>query len=283
MIASSISSTTIDLTFQITNVNGGAPTSSSASSGTSGTSTGDSDGDGGRVHHGGGGGHLLQALEQAFQSLGLTPASSSSSSNGAASSTSSTSSSSDSTDAATSLETALRNFVQALFTAVRDENTGTNGTPVAVTTPATTATTPATTTPATTTTTTPTTTAATTTTPATTATTPTITAPPPSAPPWQFHGQRGHFSSGLAALITQVSNGNAPTDLQNAFNTLVTDLQAAGGNGNASTSTTTTGTGTTASGTPVTLQSLLTTLQQDLGYDNNNASAAAVSSVNAHA
>lgn len=106
------------------------------------------------------------------------------------------------------------------------------------------------------------------------------------------------FASGLAALISQVSSGSVPANLQNAFDKLVADLQQIGGvtptsassAGTASTSAPSTAasspstaasnsnpastsgsSSTAASGAPaIGSQSLLlkflTTLQQDLGY-----------------
>jgi hypothetical protein len=80
------------------------------------------------------------------------------------------------------------------------------------------------------------------------------------------HHHAGRFAAGLSALITQVSNGNTPSGLQDAFNTLLGDLQPSGG--------------TAGSGSPtVTLQSLLSTLQQKLGYDSTTTSASVGSSV----
>ena len=71
-----------------------------------------------------------------------------------------------------------------------------------------------------------------------------------------------NFAAGLSALISTVSNGTAPTDLQTAFNTLAADLQA-------SSSSSTTGggsSGTGAGNAQATLQAFLTQLQQNLGY-----------------
>ena len=210
MIASSIGSATLEPSAPIAN-SGAAATA--APSGRIAVQLGAASG--AAPHHGG---HLMQALQEAFQSLGLSaPAtvsaattSSGSDNNGSGTSTSSTRVSG--AIAPTSLQTALRNFVQALFSAVHSDHSVSTS----------------------------------------------------SAP-------GGRFSAGLSAVITQVSNGNASSDLQSAFSSLVSDLQTR----NASSSS--------SAAAPVTLQSLLTTLQQDLGYDDNNASAAAVSSVNAQA
>jgi hypothetical protein len=98
------------------------------------------------------------------------------------------------------------------------------------------------------------------------------------------------FAAGLAALISQVSGGSVPANLQRAFDKLVADLQrlggtapaastpaATGGSAPAASGTSTSGTSTSASGTgststaggaaaPSLLLKFLTTLQQDLGY-----------------
>ena len=78
------------------------------------------------------------------------------------------------------------------------------------------------------------------------------------------------FASGLSALIAQVGNGTAPAGLQDAFSKLATDLQGS------TTSSSATGaasaaasTGSSASTQP-SLQALLTTLQQDLGYGSSS-------------
>lgn len=76
-----------------------------------------------------------------------------------------------------------------------------------------------------------------------------------------------NFASGLSALITQVSNGNAPTDLQNAFSQVAKDLQAAG---SASNSTASSSSGSTPQAT---LQALLNQLQQNLGYGASSSTA----------
>ena len=115
------------------------------------------------------------------------------------------------------------------------------------------------------------------------------------------HGHRRHFAAGLAALISQIGNGSAPPALQSAFDKLVADLQGtsgtaatAGTSGSAGATGTpgatatppapstppatdtaaTTGTPGATSGsgqsssssTAVTLQALLSKLQQSLGY-----------------
>jgi hypothetical protein len=74
------------------------------------------------------------------------------------------------------------------------------------------------------------------------------------------------FSSRLSALISQVSSGSAPSDLQTAFATVVSDLQGGtAGNGSAPSSSTTSG-GNSTSASAVTLQAFLSRLQQDIGY-----------------
>ncbi len=75
---------------------------------------------------------------------------------------------------------------------------------------------------------------------------------------------RAAVGKGMASLVSQVSNGSAPADLQSAFDKLLSDAQgsaAASSSGNA--------TGSPAGGdtaSTVTLQQLLTQLQQTLGY-----------------
>ncbi len=69
------------------------------------------------------------------------------------------------------------------------------------------------------------------------------------------------FTSGLSALISQVSSGNAPADLQSAFDKLASDTGA-------------TGTAALAAGaTQPSLQAFLTQLQQNLGYAGTNTAA----------
>jgi hypothetical protein len=211
MIAISVTSTVINFS-QFSAANGTAPTSASGSASATHAADPDGDGDGGRVHHGGGG-HLMRALQQAFQSLGLSAPGANAGTN-ASTATSSSNNDSQGSDTGTgiSLETALRNFVHALFNAVHGENSGaTPATPATPTTPAV-----------------------------------------PATPPAGSSGPGGQFSAGLSALITQVSNGNAPSGLQDAFNALLGDLQSTSG----------------ASPT-VTLQQFLTALQQNLGYGNS--------------
>jgi hypothetical protein len=75
---------------------------------------------------------------------------------------------------------------------------------------------------------------------------------------------RESFSDGLAALISQVGGGSAPSALQDAFSKLMTDMQGAGSTSAAAASGTDATAGTTNS--QVTLQALLTQLQQEVGY-----------------
>lgn len=73
---------------------------------------------------------------------------------------------------------------------------------------------------------------------------------------------KNNFAAGLSALISQVSNGQAPTDLQNAFAQVVNDLQSTTN----TTSSGSTGASGGAASQKVTLQALLTQMQQNLGY-----------------
>lgn len=63
-------------------------------------------------------------------------------------------------------------------------------------------------------------------------------------------GGPSSFATGLSALITQVANGSAPSDLQSAFSQLVQDAGATG----------------TAGSANANLQAFLTQLQANLGY-----------------
>jgi len=71
----------------------------------------------------------------------------------------------------------------------------------------------------------------------------------------------GSFASGLSALISQVSNGSAPADLQSAFDQLKTDMQSAAGG-----SSETTSGNASPDGSGVDLQAFLSKLQAGLGY-----------------
>jgi hypothetical protein len=81
----------------------------------------------------------------------------------------------------------------------------------------------------------------------------------PSGTAGSSSGRAASFASGLAALISQVSGGSVPAQLQTAFSQLVSDLKSIGGT---SASAATASTGSTASS----LLSFLNNLQQDLGY-----------------
>jgi hypothetical protein len=181
---------------------------------------GDGDG-GGRAHRShGGGGHMRQALTQALQSLGLNmpqgPSTATSTSQ-TAGPTDSDGDSDGSTSATGSVKQDMRQFMHALFQAVKGETTsGTSTTGTNSTDP------------------------------------------------------KAGFSAGLSALISQVSSGSAPSDLQGAFTKLVSDLQQA----NPTSTSTGSATGTTGpTSTQATLQALLANLQQDLGYANSGTSA----------
>ena len=80
-------------------------------------------------------------------------------------------------------------------------------------------------------------------------------------------GGASNFASGLSALISQVSNGQAPAALQSAFTQLASDLQ---GSRSATAGTSSATTGTATSTTQATLQALLTQMQQNLGYASSN-------------
>jgi hypothetical protein len=82
------------------------------------------------------------------------------------------------------------------------------------------------------------------------------------------------FSNGLATLIAQVGNGSAPSDLQSAFDQLMSDL----GRGNttaavAGASGTSAAADSAGSAASVSLMQLLTQMQQNLGYGPASASA----------
>jgi hypothetical protein len=182
----------------------------------------DGDGDGGgRVHHHShrGGGQMHQALTQALQSLGLSMPQGTTGA-GASSQTSASSdsdgNSNGSSSATSSVKQDMRQFMHALFQAVKSESApgASNGSD------------------------------------------PTST--------------KTSFADGLSALISQVGNGTAPSDLQTAFTKLAADLQPAA----APVAGAATTTGTADSAAPqATLQALLTALQQDLGYGSSTAPA----------
>lgn len=171
-----------------------------------------SDPDGGHAHRAHGGGHMRQAVMQALQSLGLTPPQDASGSS-ASTSTGAGSDSSGSTSATTGVKQDMRQFMHALFEAVKSESASGG------------------------------------------------TAASGSSDP------KGSFADGLSSLISQVSSGTAPADLQSAFSKLASDLQPAAA------TTPATNSASAAGNAPATLQAFLTNLQQDLGYAGSNAPA----------
>jgi hypothetical protein len=76
---------------------------------------------------------------------------------------------------------------------------------------------------------------------------------------------RSGFASGLSSLISQVSNGSAPADLQSAFTQLASDLSSQASTGSSAASS---GDASSAA----TLQAFLTQLQQTLGYSSSSSS-----------
>ena len=87
----------------------------------------------------------------------------------------------------------------------------------------------------------------------------------------EHQGRRMQFAGGLGAVISQVSNNQAPTQLQDAFAKVLADLQPAAPASSA---------GGTGTGTSVTLQALLTQLQQNLGYGAAGSASPVGNSVN---
>jgi hypothetical protein len=176
----------------------------------------DQGGEGGRVHHGHRGGGLGHALEQALQSLGLSaPASSAGSSSASSSSAAGDDGDGHGDNAgASNIKADMRQFMHALFQAVKGEGGATAGAAAGST---------------------------------------------------SAGDQKTDFASGLSALVAQVSNGSAPSDLQSAFNALAADLQPGGGVSGAAASG--------AGAASLTLQSLLTKMQSNLGYGPASASA----------
>jgi hypothetical protein len=184
---------------------------------------GDPDGDGdggGKLHKTHKGGGIGQALMQALQSLGLSAPQQggTSSTQNSANSGKDSDGDNDGTGAAGGVKGDIRNFMHALFQAVKAEKTSTTD------------------------------------------------AAAPTDP-------KANFASGLAALISQVSNGSAPAELQSAFEKLAADVQPE--------SAAVTGTaGTTATNTSTTLQKLLSQMQQNLGYGPSSSTAAIGNFVN---
>ncbi|HVO08409.1 MAG TPA: hypothetical protein VMT83_16570 [Burkholderiaceae bacterium] len=95
------------------------------------------------------------------------------------------------------------------------------------------------------------------------------------------------FSSALSAVITQVGNGSAPSSLQSAFDQLVADLQSGGTASASAAADAGTSSGSTSGGgsaaSSITLQQLLTQMQQEFGYGRTSSTvtSGAVVSTNA--
>ncbi|MBV8503897.1 MAG: hypothetical protein JO006_19525 [Paucibacter sp.] len=73
----------------------------------------------------------------------------------------------------------------------------------------------------------------------------------------------GRFAAALSSLTSEVANGSAPAGLQSAYAQLMSDFQANGASSNGSTSS------SAASSSP-TLQTFLSTLQQNLAHHGQN-------------
>jgi hypothetical protein len=80
--------------------------------------------------------------------------------------------------------------------------------------------------------------------------------------------KKSGFANGLSALISQVSGGAAPAELQSAFDKLAADLQPVTTTGTASASD------SAEKPSTVTLQKLLDQVQQNLGYGPTSKSVA---------
>jgi hypothetical protein len=195
----------------------------------------DGDGDGGQKvkrHGGQGHGQMQNVLMQALQSLGLGGATGTTESRTTGTSGSSADSDGDTdgsgTAATGNAKSDIRQFMHALFQAVKGESTASSAS---------------------------------------------------GTSSGAGNDPKTNFAAGLSALISQVSNGQAPADLQNAFSQVVNDLQGAGG-------ATSTGTNSSATGTTspqVSLQALLTQMQQNLGYGAASSTAALGNIVSQHA
>jgi hypothetical protein len=251
------------------------------------------DDDGARVRHGHGHGDsrgqgsLQSALMQALQSLGLTGSGATSTTtpttSTAAAGTSATSTTTPAASppaavpgttvsAADTLKADIRSFMHALFQAVRAAQPAAPSTSTAATSESTAAAS------------------------ASTGTTPVVTGSEATPAPGmsaanitininigtqsgygghsrfgEHQGRRMQFAGGLGAVISQVSNNQAPTQLQDAFAKVLADLQPAAP---------ASGTGGSATGTSVTLQALLTQLQQNLGYGAAGSASPVGNSVN---
>jgi len=82
---------------------------------------------------------------------------------------------------------------------------------------------------------------------------------------------KANFAAGLSNLISQVSSGSAPADLQSAFAKVAADMQQTG---SSSAGTTSTNSNSSSSSPQATLQALLTQMQQNLGYGASSSNAA---------
>jgi hypothetical protein len=104
------------------------------------------------------------------------------------------------------------------------------------------------------------------------------------------HDPKARFAAGLSALVAQIGSGSAPSELQQAFDKLVADLQPPAAAATPATTATTTPATTTPAPAPAatpastpaatadatsgaTLQALLIALQKDLGYGSTGAPA----------
>ena len=205
----------------ISSISSTVPTIAGSSSVPAGSVAGasDPDGDGdGRVRKSHGGGHMHQAMMQALQSLGLTmPQDPNASSSSGSTSTPGGASTTGASPAASQVKDDLRQFMHALFQAVKSETSAN-----------------------------------------------------PSGTDSASGDPQSSFAAGLSSLITQVSSGSAPAGLQDAFSRLASDLQ---GSASPPAATDSSAVAASNSSTPPTLQTLLTYLQQDLGYGKSSTSA----------
>ena len=176
----------------------------------------------------GGHGRMRQAVEEAFQSLGLSMPSTSASSPSA--SPSGQTAGPGQSPSADKVKGDLHHFMHALFQAVRAESSSTSSSSATSATNATTATT------------------------ATTASTTSAKA--------TSGDSSSSFSDGLTALIAQTASGTAPAALQSAFNQLAGDLQGS----QATPTAVDPSAPPISSATGPSLQDLLSRVQQDLGY-----------------
>ena len=183
------------------------------------TGAADSDDDGtSRPHHahGGGHGHMRQAVAQALQSLGLSMPNAGATTTAPSTSSDTGSSDSSSQSATSQVRHDMQQFMHSLFEAVKGESSSSS------------------------------------------ASTSTGNGDPQST-----------FAAGLSSLISQVSGGSAPSDLQAAFSKLASDLQSSGATTGSTDPSSTSG----SNAVQATLPAFLTNLQQDLGYGTSSASA----------